>query len=151
MNVIYTCYWGGYLAAVAASLHLGIIKGKEEIVWHKILMLPGFGEESREKLGNLRLIGYDEKGRRVFIMASKKASPIIKRALCGVADIFGLGKGSIKYIDLNIVGNFFTSVGVFLMRKTRFIRLGAWIFCFGILNNYEKLEAVIQNNRDENL
>lgn len=149
MNVIYTCYWGGYLAAVAASLHLGIIKSRKEIVWHKILQIPGFGEECPEKLGNLRLVGHDEQGRKVYIMASKKASPIIKRALFGIADIFGLGRNSIKYVELSTISNFFTSLGVLLMRKSRFIKLGAWIFCLGIFNNYEKLEMIIRKVKDE--
>jgi len=151
LNVIYTCYWGGYLAAVAASLHLGIIKGKKEIVWHKILKIPGFGKEDCEELGNLKLMGYDERGRKVYIMASKKAGPIVKRALVGVADVFGLGRNSIRYVELNFVSNIFTLLGVFIIRKTRFIKFGAWIFCVGIFNNYEKLEAIIQNIKDEPL
>jgi hypothetical protein len=149
LNIIYSCYWGGYLGVVAASLHLGVIKGKEEIIWHKVLQIPNFGGERREQLGKIIYMGTDEKGRRVFIMASKKSGEVVRRALLGMADIYGIKREFINYVDLKTVGNIFTALGIFIMRRTGLIGLGAWIFCLGIKINYEKINLTIKKCKGE--
>lgn len=142
MNIIYSCYWGGYLAVVAASLHIGILEDKN-FDYKKALTLPMFDKVEEEHLGRLFYFGKDGKGRKVYIVASKKSGDILERVLKGIAYIFGISKTT--FIDLNNCSNFYISLGLFLTKRTILKKQGLFLVIKGIKKDFAKIEKIVRN------
>lgn len=117
LDIIYSCYWGGYLAVVAASLHLGLINDNE-FTLEKVLGLPFFGKIDKDNLGQLKYLGSDEKASRVFVLGNRKSGDIIERALNGTAEIYEINK---KIILVNLVKchNIYLTIGCFFRQKLK--------------------------------
>ncbi|MCR4430080.1 MAG: DUF3189 family protein [Tepidanaerobacteraceae bacterium] len=142
MKVIYSCYWGSYLAAVAASLHLGIINDAE-LSMEKMLNLPMFGKIKNEDFGEMKFIGFDGRNRGVFIIGAKRSGRIIERALNGFAQIYGMEKKTVKFIDLTVYNNFYIGTGVFLIRMLGLRRMGMKILFCGIKKSFAKIKELV--------
>lgn len=144
MNIIYSCYWGGYLAVVAASLHLGILKDRDEDFNYKtVLTLPMFDKIKEEHLGKLFYLGKDDKGRNIYVVGCKNSGDILERALKGIAYIFRISKTI--FVDLNRCNNLFISLGVFLTKRTRLKKQGLLLFVKGIKKNFTKINQIVKN------
>lgn len=142
MNIIYSCYWGGYLAVVAASLHLGILKDKN-FDYKTVLTLPMFDKIKEAHLGKLFYFGKDDKGRNIYVVGSKNSGDILERALKGIAYIFRISKTT--FIDLNKCNNLFISLGLFLTKRTRLKKQGLLLIVKGIKKNFRKINRIVKN------
>ncbi|HHW02966.1 MAG TPA: DUF3189 family protein [Thermoanaerobacterales bacterium] len=143
MKVIYSCYWGSYLAVVAASLHLGLLKWDDGLSKEKILNLPFFGIIKKEDLGEMILVGTDNRGREVYVMGSKKSGRIIERSLNGFAQIYGMEKQKVDFIDLINCNNFYTSLGTFMIHKLGFRNAGMTVLIWGIKKSFSRLRNLV--------
>lgn len=140
LNIIYSCYWGGYLSVVAASLHIGILNSKD-FTTERALELPMFGKIDNENLGKLYYIGQDKKGQKVYIIGSKNSGNIIKKAIEGIAHIFDTPKTS--FINLNKYSNFYISLGLFLI-KMNLKKQGLSLVVKGISRNLDQIEKLVR-------
>lgn len=141
-NVIYSCYYGSYLAAVAAALHLGHLK---EFDREKIECLAYFGKVEVDRLGWLYFIGEDEKGRKIYIMGAKKVGKVVERALKGVARIYNMGEEAVVFVDLLPYGNFLFSAGCFLLERLKLKGVGDFFLMMGIKKSFGKLRVLVEN------
>jgi len=144
LKIIYSCYWGSYLAVVAASLHLRHIEEKTDI-----LALPLFNNIKDNELGELIRVGTDENGREIFVIGSKKSAKILAKTLDGISQIYGFSAGSILFVDLNHLYNFLIRLGIFLIRRLKLITIGKRLILMGICKNHEKLINIVQSVRDK--
>ncbi len=144
MKVIYSCYWGSYLAVVAASLHLGYIDIKK-YDGNKIMVLPMFNRIKNYELGKLFFVGTDDAGMDVYIIGSKKSGCILEKTFNGIAEIYGLRKELVVFIDLNVFYNIFLYTGTLLIKRLNLHQIGIKLVVKGIEKNYKKLNKVVQN------
>lgn len=149
MKVIYSCYWGSYLAVVAASLHLRFIIGQEDLTDEKLYRLPYFGNIKREDLGEMFYIGTDNRGREVFIMGSKKAGRVIERSLNGFAQIYGIEKNQIDFVDLTKFNNLYLTFGAFLIHRLGLRQLGLRFIGYGIKKDFDRLRKIVSKVLNE--
>ncbi|WP_213975514.1 DUF3189 family protein [Tepidanaerobacter acetatoxydans] len=143
MKVIYSCYWGSYLAVVAASLHLELID-VNKYNKNDILSLRLFNKISDMELGELFFIGMDDKKSEIYVMGSKNSGKILEKALKGVAEIYGFGKDSVILIDLNPYYNILLSLGILLIKRLGLIKTGMKLVLKGIAKNYDKIIKKVQ-------
>ncbi len=143
MKVIYSCYWGSYLAVVAASLHLELID-VNKYNKNDILSLRLFNKISDMELGELFLIGMDDKKSEIYVMGSKNSGKILEKALKGIAEIYGLGKDSVMLIDLNPYYNILLLLGILLIKRLGLIKTGMKLVLKGIAKNYDKIIKKVQ-------
>jgi len=148
LKVIYSCYWGSYLAVVAASLHLGLING-EDLSKEKILKLPFFGRLKKEDIGEMILMGSDNRGRKVYVMGTKRSGHIIERTFNGFAQIYGLEKKTVEFIDLMNYNNFYISCGIFLINKLGLRNTGMIILFCGIKKSFGRLQNLVSKVLNE--
>ncbi|MDN5331616.1 MAG: hypothetical protein PWP45_841 [Tepidanaerobacteraceae bacterium] len=141
-NVIYSCYFGSYLAAVAASLHLGII---EEFDSTKIVNLPYFGKLEQNQWGKVYYVGDDESGRKIYIMGSKKAGRVVEKALKGIAKIYNIEETSVVFVDLLPYGNVFYTLGCFMLQRLNLKGLGTFSLMMGIRKSFGKMRDLVEN------
>jgi len=142
--VIYSCYWGSYLAVVAASLHLGYIDKEKDI-----LALNLFNNIKESELGELIPIGNDDKGREVFVIGSKKTGKILAKTLAGIAEVYGFSADSVQFVDLNHFYNNIIWLGVFFIRRLKLVCVGTRLIVKGIEKNFERLKNIVQSVRDK--
>lgn len=147
MNIIYSCYWGGYLSAVAASLHTGVLNAKD-FDFEKALELPMFNKIEHKDLGELYYIGQDVNGFKIYITSSKNSGKIIKNAIEGMVHIFDIPQTF--FIDLNKYNNFFISSGLFLIKKTIFKKQGLKLIVTGIHRNLAQIEELVKEIKYNN-
>ncbi|WP_244269706.1 DUF3189 family protein [Caldanaerovirga acetigignens] len=140
--MIYSCYYGSYLAAVAAALHLGLMK---EFDSGKITNLPYFGNLGKDQWGKLYFVGEDESGRKIYIMGSKKAGRIVEKALKGIARIYNMGETSVVFVDLLPFGNVFFATGCFILRRFNLKRAGNFFLMTGIRKSFRKLRDLVES------
>jgi hypothetical protein len=147
IKIIYSCYWGSYLAVVAASLHLGYISvdGYNE---NDILALHLYNKIKDNQLGELFFIGMDDKGREIYIIGSKNSGKILKKTLKGIAEIYGFKKDTVLFIDTNPYYNNLTLLGILMIRWLGFTKVGMRLVLRGIGNNHDKLREVVKSVRD---
>lgn len=145
LKVIYSCYWGSYLAVVAASLHLGSIDQYNE---NEILRLHLFNKIRDNELGKLFYLGMDKEGREVYVIGSRKSGKILQRTLKGIAEIYGFPKQSVFFIDLNDYYSSLTLLGILMARRLRLVKVGSRLLFRGIGNNFTKLKEVVQKVKD---
>lgn len=148
LKVIYSCYWGSYLSVVAASLHLGILDPNNFNDEH-VLNLPMFNKIEPEQLGELFYIGSDEFGKEVYVMGSKKSGQVIERAFIGLAEIYGIHKENIDFIDLNTYNNFYCSIGFRLLKNHGVVKLGLALILKGIKKEIDKIKDVVFKVKNE--
>ena len=144
MKVVYSCYWGSYLAVVAASLHLGYIDKVTDI-----FTLHLFNNKNDDELGELIPIGKDDKGREIYVIGSKKSGKILAKTLSGIAKVYGFTADSVLFVDLNHFYNNLILLGIFLIRKLKLVSIGTRLIVKGIKKNYEKLKNIVQSIRDK--
>jgi len=149
LKVIYSCYWGSYLAVVAASLHLGLINGQEFLSVEKIMNLPLFGKLKKQDLGEMIFMGSDNRGRQVYVMGTKRSGRIIERTFNGFAQIYGLEKKAVEFIDLMDYNNFYIGMGIFLIDKLGIRNIGMIILFHGIKKSFGRLRALVSKVLDE--
>ncbi|AYO30376.1 DUF3189 family protein [Biomaibacter acetigenes] len=149
LKVIYSCYWGSYLAVVAASLHLGLLKGNDDLSNEKILNLPFFGKIKKRDLGEMTFIGTDNRGREIYVMGSKKSGRIIERTLNGFAQIYGLEKHTVDFIDLMKYNNFYTCCGTFMIHKLGLKNAGMAVLIWGIKKSFGRLRNLVSKVLNE--
>ncbi len=137
MKVIYSSYWGSYLAMVAASLHIGRIKTKKDFTLHL------FNNVKDHELGELIPVGKDDEGREVFVVGAKKSGTILEKTLKGVAETYGFSADSVVFIDLNHFYNSLLGLGVFLIRRLNLVSIGTRLVVKGI--DYVKLKKVVDS------
>lgn len=142
MKVIYSSYWGSYLAVVAASLHLGLINSRLLSV-EKIVRLPFFGKLKKQDLGEMKLMGSDNRGRRVYVMGTKRSGRIIERTFKGFAQIYGLEKEAVEFIDLMDYNNFYMGMGIFLIDRLGLRNIGMILLFHGIKKSFGRLRAMV--------
>ncbi|MCF6095871.1 DUF3189 family protein [Thermovorax subterraneus] len=140
--MIYSCYYGSYLAAVAAALHLGLI---DEFDFGKIINLPYFGKLGKCQWGKLYFVGEDESRGRIYIMSSKKTGRVVEKALKGIARIYNMGEDSVIFVDLLPFGNIFFAVGCFIFQKLNLKRIGTFLIMMGIKKSFKKLKEKVEN------
>ncbi|MCG0274701.1 MAG: DUF3189 family protein [Thermosediminibacteraceae bacterium] len=140
MRIIYSCYFGSYLAVVAASLHLGLIKGFDP---NSFLELPYFGKLPESELGRIYYVGKDNLGREIYVMGSRKVGEVIERALKGIASIYNMGEESLIFINLLPYGNAFYSIGCFLIHRLNLKTLGTLFLMMGIKKSFEKIKRLV--------
>jgi hypothetical protein len=143
LKVIYSSYWGSYLAVVAASLHLGYIDFNEYNA-ESISALPLFNKIKNEDLGEMLFIGTDEKKRDVYVIGSKKTGNILEKAIKGIADIYGYRKDLVLFIDLNSHMNIFLCIGIFLTKRLGLSKTGTTIILKGVEWKYDVLKRIVQ-------
>ncbi|TYP54919.1 DUF3189 family protein [Thermosediminibacter litoriperuensis] len=148
MRIIYSCYWGSYLAVVAASLHLGLI---EEFDRRSILQLPYFGKLPEDELGRIYYMGTDDMGRRVYIMGSRKAGGVVERALKGIARIYDMGENSVAFADLLPYGNAFYSIGCFIIRRLNLKTAGNAFLILGLKKSFEKIKRFVEEVKEKSV
>ncbi|KXG78458.1 hypothetical protein AN618_02130 [Fervidicola ferrireducens] len=141
-NVIYSCYYGSYLAAVAAALHLGLM---EEFDSGEITNLPYFGNLGKDQWGKLYFVGEDKSGRKIYIMGSKKAGRVVEKALKGFAQIYNMEETSVVFVDLLPFGNLFFAAGCFMLRRLNFKRAGTFFLMAGIRKSFGKLKDLVES------
>ncbi len=142
MKIIYSCYWGSYLAVVTASLHLGYLN-PTKFDDKKILALPRFGRINSNDLGKLLFVGTDNKGIDVYIIGSRGAGQILKKTLCNIVEIYGHRRESIAFVDLNNFYDILLIVGS-LMAKNRYLhKVGIRLIVQNIKSTYKELNSVI--------
>ncbi|ADL07737.1 DUF3189 family protein [Thermosediminibacter oceani] len=146
MRIIYSCYWGSYLAVVAASLHLGLI---EEFDLKSILQLPFFGKLPECELGRIYYMGTDNIGRRVYIMGSKKAGRVVERALKGIAGIYDMNSNSVVFADLLPYGNVFYSIGCFLVHRLKLKTLGNAFLILGLKKSFRSIKRFVEEIKEK--
>lgn len=139
MKVIYSCYWGSCLAKVAAFLHLGYICEKDDIAQSL------FCDIREYRFGELVFVGRDEMGMDVFAVGSKRAGPVLAKALTGIAKIYGFPSDSVQLVELNHLYNFLIWLGIFLVRKLKLTSWGTKLIALGTKKNFGKLQAAVQN------
>lgn len=144
MKVIYSCYWGGYLAVVAASLHLGYLDSCKYSV-NNILSLPMFNKIPDEDLGELFFLGTDNNNRKVYVIGSKKSGHLIEKTFKGIAEIYGLYNDSIVFVNLNNYYNVLLNLGIFLIKRLGIKNFGLKIIIREIEKNYDTLKKVVQS------
>ncbi|NLZ54783.1 MAG: DUF3189 family protein [Thermoanaerobacteraceae bacterium] len=144
MKVIYSCYWGSYLAVVAASLHLGYIDKVTDI-----FTLPLFNNIKEHELGELIPVGKDGKGRDVYVIGSKKTGKILAKTLDGIAQVYGFSADSVQFVDLNHYYNNMIRLGIFVIRKLKLVSIGTRLVVKGIEKNYERLKDIVQSVIDK--
>lgn len=148
MKIIYSCYWGSYLAVVAASLHLGLINDRD-LSREKILNLPLFGKLKKEDFGEMIFMGSDNRARKVYVLGAKRSGRIIERALNGFAQIYGLGKKTVEFIDLMAYNNFYVSFGLFLIHKLGLRGIGMIILFRGIKKSFGRIKKLVSKVLNE--
>lgn len=148
MKIIYSCYWGGYLAVVAASLHLGIINGKH-LSLEKILNLPLFGKLKKDDFGEMKFVGVDKFKREVFVLGAKSSGQIIQRMLNGLAQIYGMEKKAVEFIDLKGCNNLYIISGLFLIHKLGLRRIGTKMVLCGIKKSFSKIKETVEKSFNE--
>ena len=136
MKIIYSCYWGSYLAVVAALLHLDELNGcncNDMIVeFHKI-----------KQPGELYLMGKDDKGQEIYVLGAKNAGRVIKKTLKGISEIFGLGKYAVIFVDLNKHSNYYIYFGGLLIQKYNMQYIGMKLVTIGIKKVIKELRKIV--------
>ena len=144
MKVVYSCYWGSYLAVVAASLHLGGLSSNMYTTYDN-LSLPLFNSISNEQMGELFFMGKDDKRREIYIIGAKNAGQVMKKTFNGISEVFGLGRDTIQYIDLNGISNFYIFIGGLLIKKCGMAKLGMRFILIGIKKSIQQLNGITHN------
>lgn len=138
LKIIYSCYWGSYLAVVAASLHLGIIDRKG----HKnedILALPLFNKIPDDEIGEMFLLGVDSQGREIYVIGAKNVGPILEKTFYGIAEIFNIGKHAVHFVDLSSFNNIFIHLGSLFIKKCNMEKLGMQLVLIGVKKSFKGL------------
>ncbi|MDD4569967.1 MAG: DUF3189 family protein [Tepidanaerobacteraceae bacterium] len=148
MKVIYSCYWGSYLAVVAASLHLGLIDF-DKYNKDNIITLTMFDKIKNEELGELFFIGTDAGEREVYVMGSKSSGEILQKTFKGIAQIYGFRNDLVCFINLNAYVNGLLFLGVFFHKSLGFNKTGIKLILKGIEKNYNAIKKVVQNVKNE--
>jgi len=143
MKIIYSCYWGSYLAVVAALIHLGRIVHLGDI---EECCIDIYGEQ---EMGELFLLGEDDKGRKIYVVGSKNAGGVLEKTLYGISEIFGLGKHTLYFIDLNEHNSYFVILGGWLIKRYNIKKLGMKLVTFGIRTRFERLYDITNEVKRE--
>jgi hypothetical protein len=104
LKVIYSCYWGSYLAVVAASLHLGFI-GNDKFKGNDILTLQLFNNIKDDELGELIFLGIDDKIGSIEPMKSADVILSNKNPLENISSLGDSNNISLVVQDGNVIKN----------------------------------------------
>ncbi len=98
MNFFYCCGSGVHASVIAASAHLGILKG-EEYSKRNVLSLPFFDLPPSQISGRPLFLGKDEEGNGVYTLPVMNKKKICFKIIRGFSDLFGIPREEMILID----------------------------------------------------
>ncbi len=124
MKIIFHCYSGSYYSATAAAVYLHLLPINRVPAAVEFDRLPYFDAIAPKDYGKLYMMGCDDRGNEVFIMARRSLDKVAVRVLRGIAKIYGFSPNDLIFIDSTGPLSNLLSFGNFLSVRLGLPKLG---------------------------
>lgn len=147
MLVIYHCFGGSHSSVTAAAMHLGLLPRDRRPTAAELLALPYFDGRSRGEEGELKFMGTDLYGNRVFAVGKKNLGDRFEALLYGLAGVMGIPRREILLLNTSHLVNFLMRLGGFTSRRLGLTPLGRPVVVWGTRRACSSLAEFVAKNR----
>ncbi|MBC7325806.1 MAG: DUF3189 family protein, partial [Moorella sp. (in: Bacteria)] len=147
MLVIYHCFGGSHSSVTAAAMHLGLLPRDRRPTAAELLALPYFDGRSKGEEGELKFMGTDLYGNRVYAVGKKNLGDRFEALLYGLAGAMGIPRQEILLLNISRQVNFLMRLGGFASRRLGLTPLGRPIVVWGTRRASSRLAELVAKNR----
>lgn len=129
MMVIYHCFGGSHSSVTAAAIHLGLLSRHRLPTAAELLALPYFDGRSRGEEGDLKYMGTDAYGNKVYAVGKKNLGARFETFLYNLAAVIGIPRRNILLLNTSPLVNMSMRIGGFISRRMGLTFWGVrWLF-----------------------
>ncbi|WP_258359028.1 DUF3189 family protein [Moorella sulfitireducens (nom. illeg.)] len=147
MVVVYHCFGGSHSSITAAAIHLGLLPRNRLPTAAELLALPYFDGRSRGEEGELKFIGIDEYGNKIYAAGKKNLGSRFEALLYDLAAILGIKGQEILLIDTSPLVNLLMRIGGFTSRRIGLTFLGRPVVVLGTRRAFPGLVKLVEQNK----
>jgi hypothetical protein len=143
MFIIYHCFGGSHSSVTAAAIHLGMLPQDRLPTAAEFLALPYFDARSKGDEGEIRFMGRDAAGNKVFTAGKKNLGARFETLFYDLAEVLGLSQQEILMINTSPLVNDAMRLGGFISRRLGFVALGRPLVVWGTRRAYVNLVNLV--------
>ncbi|AEE97142.1 DUF3189 family protein [Mahella australiensis] len=148
MKLIYTCYGGSHSSVTAAAIHLGYLPRKGMPTYGQFRAIPFYDEMDEDQLGKWVFMGTDEFNNDIYICGVKGDKDLAINAVYSYLNISGITADHIIMVDALITLHPLTSIGGYMSRHLRWVKLGRPLSIEGIMRTYGQFVELVDKVKE---
>ncbi|MGI6285641.1 DUF3189 family protein [Neomoorella humiferrea] len=148
MMVIYHCFGGSHSSVTAAAIHLGLLSRHRLPTAAELLALPYFDGRSRGEEGDLKYMGTDAYGNKVYAVGKKNLGARFETFLYNLAAVIGIPRRNILLLNTSPLVNMSMRIGGFISRRMGLTFLGRPLVVWGTRRAFPRLGLFVAENRN---
>lgn len=146
MLIIYHCFGGSHSSVTAAAIHLGLLPCERLPTAAEFLALPYFDARSKGEEGEVKFMGEDSEGNKVYTAGKKKLGNRFEALLYDLVEVLGIPRQEILLLNTSPLVNYIMRLGGFISRRMGITSLGRPIVIWGTrLAYFQLVDFVAQN------
>lgn len=146
--VIYHCFGGSHSSVTAAAIHLGLLSRHRLPTAAELLALPYFDGRRRGEEGELKYMGTDAYGNKVYAAGKKNLGVRFESILYNLASVIGIPRKNILLLNTSPLVNVSMRIGGFISRRIGLTFLGRPLVVWGTQRAFPRLELFVAENRN---
>ncbi|KYH33048.1 hypothetical protein MOMUL_08260 [Moorella mulderi DSM 14980] len=147
MLVIYHCFGGSHSSVTAAAIHLGLLPRNRLPTAAELLALPYFDGRSRGEEGELKFMGTDVYGNKVYAAGKKNLGSRFETLLYDLAAALGVPRQEILLLNTSPLVNLLMRLGGFTSRRIGLTAPGRPVVIWGTRSAFFQLVDFVSRNR----
>jgi len=147
MIVIYHCFGGSHSSVTMAAIHLGLLPRNRLPTAAELLALPYFDGRSRGEEGELKFMGTDVYGNRVYAVGKKNLGSRFEALLYDLAATLGIKRQDILLLNTSPLVNLLMRIGGFTSRRMGLTFLGRPLVVLGTRRAFASLLKLVEQNQ----
>ncbi|MDN5345312.1 MAG: hypothetical protein PWQ18_1426 [Clostridia bacterium] len=147
MIIVYHCFGGSHSSVTAAAIHLGLLSPYRLPTAEELLALPYFDGRSKGEEGELKYMGTDIYGNRVYAAGKKNLGHRFEALLYDLATILGLPRQEILLFNTSPMVNLLMRLGGFTSRRLGLTGPGRPVVIYGTRRAFFHLVQFVNINR----
>ncbi|MDK2902476.1 MAG: hypothetical protein PWQ93_395 [Clostridiales bacterium] len=148
MKLIYTCYGGSHSSVTAAAIHLGYLPRRGLPAYEQFRAVPFYDEMDEDQLGRWVFMGTDEFNNDIYICGVKGNKDLAINAVYSYLNISGMAVDRIIMVDALITLHPLTSIGGYVSRRLRWVKLGRPLSIIGIMRTYTRFVELVDKVKE---
>ncbi len=151
MKIIYHCYGGSHSSVTAAAIHLGMLPETRLPCKRELLSLPYYDAQVKEDHGRIRFMGYDEKGRQIYISSKNNLGESYERIMRQLLSVISKEPApAVAFVNTMPYVNVWMMLGGFLSRRWGWNHLGRTIIIAGTRQSYYRFVHLVEQLKKNN-
>ncbi|MDN5326716.1 MAG: hypothetical protein PWP41_1412 [Moorella sp. (in: firmicutes)] len=147
MKVIYHCFGGSHSSVTAAAIHLGLLPRDRLPAAAELMSLPYFDARSRGEEGEIKYMGTDIYGNKVYAAGKKNLGSRFEALLYDLAKVLGLPRQELLLLNTSPFVNRLMVLGGFTSRRLGLAIPGRPIVILGTRRAYFRLVEFVDRHR----